>query len=179
MTTAAEDRTLILVRHAEAVDRSPDGDHERELTERGMAQAEEAGRWLHEHGIGVDEALCSTAARARQTAEGLWAGGCPEAEVHHLRQLYNGSSEAILAVLREADPDANVVMVVGHAPGIPALASVLADGEGSAAAHRALAEGFPPCGMAVLTYQGHWRDLGAEDATLTRLHLTTIDAAIG
>lgn len=33
--------------------------------------------------------------------------------------------------------------------------------------------------MAVLTYQGHWRDLGAEDATLTRLHLTTIDAAIG
>lgn len=35
MTTAAEDRTLILVRHAEAVDHGPDGDHERELTERG------------------------------------------------------------------------------------------------------------------------------------------------
>ncbi len=171
MTRAAEDRTLILVRHAEAQDRSPDGDHERELTEGGRQQAEDAGRWLHKHHIGVDEVLCSTAARARQTAEGIWEGGCPEAEVHHLSSLYNASTEAVLTAVREAETDASVVMVVGHAPGIPALTSMLADGEGSGSAHRALAQGFPTCAIAVLSYNGHWSELGPGDATLVRFHI--------
>lgn len=69
--------------------------------------------------------------------------GCPEADVRFDKRIYNAPPEQLLDVLREADEDANVVMLVGHAPGIPALASVLADGEGSAAAHGALAQGCP------------------------------------
>ncbi|MBK6887109.1 MAG: histidine phosphatase family protein [Tetrasphaera sp.] len=76
MTAAALARTLILMRHAHAQSHSPDGDHERDLSGAGEHEAASAGAWLHGHDIGIDEVLCSSAERARQTAAGVWAGGC-------------------------------------------------------------------------------------------------------
>ncbi len=166
MTSAAEDRTLILLRHSKAEQSGYDDDHERELTKRGRADSRAAGAWLHERHIGVDEVLCSTAIRTRQTAEGVWEGGCVEADVHHDSRIYDASAERLLDVLREADPDANVVMLIGHAPGMPVLASLLADGEGDEAAHERMSSGFPTTGMAVLSYAGHWSDIGPGDAAL-------------
>jgi phosphohistidine phosphatase len=170
MTTASEDRVLILVRHSEA-ESGGNPDAERELTEGGWEDARDAGRWLHEYGVGVDEVLCSTAARARQTCEAIWEGGCSEADVHHDSRVYNASAQRLLDVIREADADATVVMVVGHAPGIPYLTSILADGEGSEQAHEALAEGFPTTGIAILSYAGHWSDLSPATARLERFHV--------
>ena len=171
MTAAAEDRTLVLVRHAKAEQDESDADHERELTSRGHRDARAAGTWLSEHGIGVDEVLCSTAARAQQTCEDMWSAGCAEADVHHDHRIYNASAERLLDITREADADANVVMVVGHAPGIPALASMLADGEGSEQAHDLMSCGFPTAGVAVLRFSGHWGDLGPGVARLDRFHV--------
>jgi len=159
MTRSAEDRTLILLRHAKAEQGGYDRDHDRELTGRGRHDARAAGKWLHENGIGIDEVLCSTSTRTQQTAEEVWSAGCPEADVHHDRRIYNASAGTLLEVVREADADANVVMVVGHAPGIPALASLLADGEGHDEAHERMSEGYPTNGLAVLRYDGHWSDL--------------------
>jgi phosphohistidine phosphatase len=171
MTIAARDRLLVLLRHAKAERHHRDGDHDRELTGRGRRDARAAGRWLLDHGIGLDEVLCSTAERAQQTAEGVWAGGCPETEVHLDRRIYNAGPDGLLEVIREADDDADVLMVVGHAPGIPALTELLADGEGSTEGHRALAEGFSTCGIAVLHYGGLWADLDFGDARLERFHV--------
>ncbi len=172
MTSAAEDRVLVLLRHAQAEDPWSGGaDIARELTAEGMRDAEAVGQWLHEHGVGIDEVLCSTSIRTQQTAEGVWAGGCAEADVRVDKRLYNAPPEAILDVIREADEDANVVMVIAHAPGLPALTSMLAEGEGSEAAHDALAHGYPPCGVAMLRFSGHWRDLDAGSATLERFHV--------
>ena len=58
---------LWLLRHAEAVDGQPDD--ERALTERGIAQAQDAGRALEALGIRLDACLSSPKLRARQTAE--------------------------------------------------------------------------------------------------------------
>ncbi|MBM6405410.1 histidine phosphatase family protein [Phycicoccus sp. CSK15P-2] len=175
MTRAARDRTLVLLRHAKA-EQGTGPDHERDLTARGRRDAAEAGRWLCGQGVGIDEVLCSTSERTRQTCEALWQAGCSEGEVHHDRRIYNASPEAILEVVREADDDADVVMVVGHAPGIPGLTSMLAEGAGSDAGHRALAEGFPTCGLAVLHYAGPWADLTYGDARLQRFHVARADA---
>jgi len=172
MTTAAEDRVLVLLRHAQAEDPFSGGpDIARELTEGGVADAEAAGRWLHDLGIGIDEVLCSASVRTQQTAEAIWAGGCSEADVRIDKRLYNASAEAILDVIREADEDANVVMVIAHAPGLPALASLLADGDGSVDAHEALEHGFPTTGIALLSFSGHWRDLSPDAAVLDRFHV--------
>lgn len=166
MTRSAEDRTLILLRHAKAEQGGYERDHERELTAKGRADARAAGQWLHDNGIGLDEVLCSTSARTQQTAEGVWSAGCPEADVHHDHRIYNASATTLLDVLREADGDANVVMLVGHAPGIPSLASILADGEGHDEAHDRMSKGFPTTGLAVLRYDGHWSDLAPGGAYL-------------
>lgn len=167
MTTAAMDRILILMRHAAAASHDPEGDHERDLSHQGKRDAEAVGAWLRQHSIGIDEVLCSTAERTRQTAAGVWAGGCPEADVRFDTRLYNASPTSLLDVIREADHDANVVLVIGHAPGIPALASLLADGDGSRKAHEALGAGFPTGGVAVLTYAGAWSDLTPGAARLS------------
>jgi phosphohistidine phosphatase len=58
---------LWLLRHAEAADGAPDD--ERPLTERGMAQAEAAGRALLQLGESIDICLTSPKLRAVQTAD--------------------------------------------------------------------------------------------------------------
>lgn len=58
---------LWLLRHAEAADGLPDDD--RPLTERGMQQAEAAGRALAILGTNIDACLSSPKLRAVQTAE--------------------------------------------------------------------------------------------------------------
>ncbi len=164
------DRTLILLRHAKAQEGGA-RDHDRELTARGQRDARAAGAWLHQQSYGIDEVLCSTAERARQTAQGVWDGGCAEADVRYENRIYEAQPEALLQVLREADEDAQVVMLVGHSPGIPTLASLLADGEGKRGAHEALAQGYPTAGIAVLSFQGHWADLAFGAAALERFEV--------
>lgn len=58
---------LWLLRHAEAVDGTPDD--ERPLTERGIMQAQDAGRALEQLGIVLDACLSSPKLRALQTAQ--------------------------------------------------------------------------------------------------------------
>ncbi|NYF97252.1 SixA phosphatase family protein [Janibacter cremeus] len=172
MTTSAEDRTLVLLRHASAESASAgQDDRERSLTDAGREEAQDVGRWLVEQGIGCDEVMCSPAQRTRETMAEIAAGGCAEAEVEIEHRLYNAGAEEVLAVVREAREDASVLLVVGHAPGLPAAASLLADGDGSAPAHDLLAEGFPPGAVAVLRYCGPWTELAFDSATLDRFHV--------
>jgi phosphohistidine phosphatase len=58
---------LWLLRHAEAADGTPDD--ERPLTERGIAQAMDAGRALEQMGVTIDACLSSPKLRAVQTAQ--------------------------------------------------------------------------------------------------------------
>jgi phosphohistidine phosphatase len=58
---------LWLLRHAEAADGEPDDD--RPLTERGMQDAEAAGRALARLGVNIDVCLTSPKKRALQTAQ--------------------------------------------------------------------------------------------------------------
>ena len=58
---------LWLLRHAEAADGAPDD--QRPLTEKGVAQAESAGRALLQLGESIDICLTSPKLRAVQTAE--------------------------------------------------------------------------------------------------------------
>ncbi|HWD75600.1 MAG TPA: histidine phosphatase family protein [Solirubrobacteraceae bacterium] len=58
---------LWLLRHAEAAEGIPDD--ERPLTERGIHQAEAAGRALEQLGVNIDACLTSPKLRALQTAQ--------------------------------------------------------------------------------------------------------------
>ncbi|MEP6629408.1 MAG: histidine phosphatase family protein [Lapillicoccus sp.] len=171
MTPVHDDRTLVLLRHAKAEQVPGKPDHDRALTERGRLDAEAAGAWLHAQGIVAELVICSTSLRTRQTWEHAAHGGAQAEFVEYRRAVYQGGTHGVLDCLHEDTGDVRTVVVVGHAPSIPDLASALTDGQGSQTAHTAMGEGFPTSGMAVLRYADDWPELGPGDASLERFHV--------
>lgn len=171
MTGPSEHRTLVLVRHAKAEQVLGKPDHDRSLTDRGRSDALAAGRWLHEQGVSPDLVICSTSVRTRETWAGISQGGCHTAYVEYRRAVYQDGTEGVLQSVREDGGEVDSLVVVGHSPGIPDAAALLSDGEGSSQAHRALAEGFPTSGIAVLEVEGEWADLEPGTARLVRVHV--------
>lgn len=111
---------LILWRHAEAEDGTPD--LERELTGRGRKQASRMADWLNPRLPPDIRILASPAARTLQTAQALGR----EYEVEPA--LAPGASAA--AILAAADwPDAtHPVLIVGHQPTLGHVAARLLAG---------------------------------------------------
>ena len=127
---------LLLMRHAKSdwADAALE-DHDRPLNDRGRRDAPRMGRLLAAEGLVPDLVVCSTAVRARQTLEGLAAGGgLGEAAVVYEASLYLASPATILAVARAAaaaaaaagGDDPERVLLIGHNPGMEELASRLA-----------------------------------------------------
>ncbi len=98
---------LWLLRHAEAADGSPDD--ERPLTERGITQAQDAGRALAALGVVIDTCLSSPKVRAVQTAQHACAPLGVEVTLE--RRLGGEPFDAYDLVAGMGD-----VLLVGHDP---------------------------------------------------------------
>ena len=170
MTMPMSKRTLILVRHAEAEKVVGKPDHDRELAPRGRKDAYAVGEWISRElqpGVHLDMVLCSTSERTRQTLHEVCAGGATFRETRFDERIYDGSAAGLIEVLREVPDTVRTVLVIGHAPGIPVLATVLAqDGAGSTDAAERLSHGFPTSGLAVLGFEGSWVTLEPDTAYL-------------
>ncbi|MCU4654088.1 histidine phosphatase family protein [Roseibacterium sp. SDUM158016] len=114
-------RTLILIRHAKSDwDDAALDDHDRPLNIRGLQSAPRIGAWLSRMGVKPEAVLCSTARRTRETWAGI-ASRLPHApEPEFRRSLYLAAPSEILSAIR--DSDAGTLAVIGHNPGIGALA---------------------------------------------------------
>ncbi|KUF13732.1 SixA phosphatase family protein [Streptomyces silvensis] len=163
--SVAELRRIVLFRHAKA-DWPQVSDHERPLAERGRKDAPVAGRRLSETGIAFDLALCSTAARTRETWK-LAVQELPQRpRTVYEDRVYEASPGELIAVLNETPDDARDVILIGHNPGVHGLADVLAgEAEGDALV-RMNRRGFPTSAFAVLTHTGSWKTLEPGTATL-------------
>ncbi|MGO3517579.1 MAG: SixA phosphatase family protein [Acetobacter cibinongensis] len=123
--------TLLLLRHAEAAsppmgDFSETADRARPLTAAGQATAQRCGLWLRQKGLSPDYVLCSPALRTRQTLAGLLPFLMPlTTEPVFCPDIYEAPPEALLAQIQKAPPQARSVLLVGHNPGISALARML------------------------------------------------------
>jgi phosphohistidine phosphatase len=145
-------KRLILLRHAKTEPRAESGeDFDRALTDAGRRAAAAAGEALARAGLIAEVALVSAAVRTRQTFE-LVAPSLPDIRLEARRDLYEASS----ATLRQAaeSADAGTVLLVGHNPGIGALAREL--GEACTAIgvedRSYLAEGFPTAAAAAFEF---------------------------
>lgn len=175
MSSAANGKTLVLMRHAKAEAGEGKPDHDRELAPRGRRDAAAAGRWLHEQGLLPDLAICSSAVRTRQTWEYARRGGAQSDAVEFRRGLYLGGSEGVLKTIREdagRAADAARVIVIGHNPTMAIVTGLLSDGGGSPDAQARLADGFATSGLAVLTFNGDWADLDRGVCSLRRFHVS-------
>jgi phosphohistidine phosphatase len=157
MATRGEPKAhrLYLMRHAEAATTGTDWrDISRELTPKGRTQARDVGELLARQRIEL--VLSSPAARARQTTE-LLSLPVP---IRYVDRLYNAGSRALLAELSGVPDQVRTVLVVGHAPGIPALAENLADRMHSSPEALALIRyNYPPATVVGLEFFGGWSAL--------------------
>lgn len=147
-------RRLVLVRHAKAVQGGA-SDIERELTERGRADAAAIGRWLAEAGLTPDRVVVSPSTRTRQTWE-LAAAALPEAVPDVDDRIYANTVAGLLDVVHETPADAGTLLIVGHNPSVEALATKLDDSTGDAQARDTLAAKYPTSGVAVFALDADW-----------------------
>lgn len=117
-------KRLILTRHAKSAWDDPlMPDHDRPLNERGKAAAADLGQWLASRGYVPEKVLCSDSVRTQATWAGL-APALPGTPVLELKPaLYHAGPDVMLAVLQHAKAD--VVMMIGHNPGIAEFAARL------------------------------------------------------
>ena len=145
-------KRLILMRHGKAEPKAASGeDFDRALVKRGRIEAAETGRRLASAGFVPDLALVSAAKRALET----WRAAVPAfpaAHVEEVRALFHANPTDTIALAEAAG--AETVMVVGHNPGMHALAFALAaQGEADRSALRVLREGFPTASAAVFRFE--------------------------
>jgi phosphohistidine phosphatase len=149
-------KTLFLLRHASA--ESSDGDdHARILTARGRDEAAHAATCLAALEPQPALALCSPAQRALETLDAMLER-LPDLDVTRDPELYLASAGEILDRVQALPETLDAALVVGHNPGLAALARSLAGEAGDA--ERALLVAFPPAALAVLAFPtGGWPDL--------------------
>ena len=136
------------------------------------------GRWLRAGGHVPDQVLCSTARRARETWQLAQPGLGAAPPVSYEDRVYEASAAQLLDLARHAPPAVKTLLIVGHDPGIPDLALLLAGaaapadgGRGSGAVPQAVIDRmrakFPTAAIAVLELAGPWDQLRPGTARLT------------
>lgn len=154
---------LLLMRHGKAAYPAGVADFERPLADRGRREAGVAGDWIREQIGTVDLVLCSSAQRTRET----FAATGIDARVRYLDEIYEAWTGDLLAAVNAADPQAETVLMIGHAPGTPSLAVRLAAADSDPTLVNQVDAGFPTSAIAVLEFSGPWADLGVGGAMLT------------
>ena len=144
---------LILLRHGKAESASSSGDDaERGLTDRGRRDSALMGRVLADLRLAPDLALVSTARRAQETwAEAAFA--FPAARALTQRPLYLASLQQLELAVAAARDEAQVLLIVGHNPGLHEFALAHLRAPPSPARTR-MGEGFPTAAAAVFTVAG-------------------------
>lgn len=162
--------TLSLLRHGKSSWDDPDlDDFDRPLAKRGAKAAAAMGRYLARENLKPDLVLCSSAVRARATlALVLPELGLPAPEVVYDDALYLATPAVLLGRLRKLDGAVKHVLLVGHNPGLHALALELT-GDGNRRNISALATKFPTAGLAVIGIPGgRWDALRPASGRLER-----------
>lgn len=154
-------KTLHLLRHAKSDWSDPSTpDRERSLNERGKKARHDVAR--HVDGWPVDLVVCSTARRARSTAEPV--AGVLRCPVRFDAALYDagGDVRSVVSLVRALPDDAATVMVIGHNPWIEELTDLLCG----------TSPRYPTAALGTVELDvDAWREVGAGSGRLVR-HVT-------
>ncbi len=111
-------KRVIIVRHAKAVPYGYDDDFTRDLTDRGVNDAQLIAKELKKMGVEPDTIISSPANRAIQTAlifaENL---GFNKKEIVEMEDIYNGlTTSEFLGMVKELPGSAKTAFYFGHNP---------------------------------------------------------------
>lgn len=158
---------LILLRHAKSAWDDPSlDDHDRPLAPRGLRAVQALRDTLARDGFSVDAVVSSTAVRARETARRTLFELGPRPVLRE--DLYLASPRTILKCAAEfAEPGARIVLV-GHNPGMHALAVRLVGDTPGREADR-IREKYPTGALAEFEVPDPEGDIAALDVSGARL----------
>ena len=162
-------RSLYVLRHAKAEEAAPGGgDHARALKRRGRKAAQLVGRLLTNLAEAPDLVLCSSAVRARETAEQAREAGRWDAPLELCALLYEASEPTLLAQLATVEAKFERVLLVGHQPALSLLIAELTGSEPD----------FPAGALARVDFErAHWRELEPRSGHLAWLVTPEVLAA--
>lgn len=92
-----------------------------------------------------------------------------DADVEYSSAIYNAGSDSILELIKLLDDDIRTAMIIGHGPGLPALAAQLAGPGSDQRAVDVVNSRYPVATVSEYEVEGHWADLVV--GRLTWLHL--------
>jgi phosphohistidine phosphatase len=150
---------LHLLRHAKSSWKDDVEDHERQLNRRGRETAQLVGKYLQGSIGRVDLALCSSAARTRETLEFVLAGFQTSPLCLIEDALYLADCDKLIERLSLLDEEFVNVLLVGHNPGLHQLAVALADPHSPLFAGLASAK-FPTLARASFEINTRWTGIG-------------------
>lgn len=115
-------KTLLLMRHAKSSWKHPElPDAERGLAKRGKKDAPRMGHLLKDKELVPQVILCSSAARARQTAEAVAQACGFKGQADFQESLYLAEPEGYITALHAVPDAVERVLVIGHNPGLEGL----------------------------------------------------------
>lgn len=147
-------KTLLLMRHAKSSWKDTElPDMERPLNKRGKNDAPMIGKLIFERELVPQCVLCSTALRARQTAEELVNQSGFKGDVQYLDALYLAEPGIYLEALNTLPDEMERVLVIGHNPGIEGLVQILSG----------VVESLPTAALACISLPiQSWKELNSE-----------------
>lgn len=173
-------KTLVLLRHGKAeASGSHRTDADRALHARGIQEAEAIGAYLDQNKLTIDLVLCSTAHRTRLTFEHLGGQSVNKAEVVFDPDLYLASVEQLFRTVQGVNEKAEVVLIVGHNPGLHEFAFSLNRDTDTHESLRLMKQ-FPPGSLAILGFEvDTWFEVLPKSGRLRSFVIPKIDLLTG
>jgi len=163
-------KRLVIFRHAKAGPHDEAHDKQRALVERGRNDAALMGRAMRDRGYLPDLVLCSSAKRTVETWEHAARELRAKPEVLFLDELYDAPEKSVLKTIRAVKVGAQVLMYIGHNPGLENLARKLVRKTGDNAEKKRIAtmeKKFPTSAIAVVDFEvSAWGDVDAGEGAL-------------
>ncbi|MGE0178755.1 MAG: histidine phosphatase family protein [Sphingomonas sp.] len=169
-------KTLFILRHAKAEPPRPgEADFDRSLAARGRTAAVAMGREFRRLGLAADHIIASPAARVVETLAGVSDGYGARMPVDYRDDLYLASPETLIGAVRGADAAHEMLLIVGHNPGLQLLALQL----GSGPLRADIAAKYPTGALVQISLPATgWHDAGTETGRIERfLRPRDLDAA--
>lgn len=143
-------KRLTVLRHAKSSWEDPSlDDFNRPLNETGWKAARRMGRELKLRDMHFDLVLASTAARVRETIDGLEEKYDFKVRIQFEPLIYLATEATLLSLVRALPDDISSPLLVGHNPGLERLLVSLSRDDKKGLRDR-IAHKFPTCALSVV-----------------------------
>jgi phosphohistidine phosphatase len=153
-------KRVVIVRHAKSVPYGYDDDFHRDLTDRGIEDANKISKRLNELGIVPDRIIASPATRTMHTSAIFCKNlGYDLKSVQEESSFYGGvTTQRFVDLLQQLPEDVQTVFVFGHNPTVYYLVYNLL---------KHFTGDMPTCSTVVLNFDVQsWKDISARGANL-------------